>query len=233
MLHNGEKKKSCFAEQSMLPTENLGFVIILITIAGYFSNWLNWKFLNYPITHLSYYLGTLVHETSHAIFCVLTGARIHEFSVFSSKPHVTYEKPRIPFLGSILINIAPIIGGLGVLYLMNAYVLTDHFALPAYANWRDIASGAWKLLSQVNLGEWQSWALIAFFLNVGAMIGPSIRDLRNIWVPIILLCFVEWPQLASLGLFAVSLILVNIAIQIIAIGGLALVRSALGAFRSS
>ena len=115
-------------------TTNLGVVIILITIFGYFSNWLNWQFLNYRITHLSYYIGTLIHETSHAVFCILTGAKIHEFKPFSSKPHVTYSKSRIPFVGTLLINIAPVIGGLSFLFLMNEYVLIDRFALPQYSD---------------------------------------------------------------------------------------------------
>ncbi len=196
---------------------NLGIVLVLITALGYASNWLNWKFLNYRITHLLYYVGALVHETSHAVLCLLTRAPIHEYVVFSTQPHVTSGPSRIPVVGSILINIAPIIGGLGFLFLVDHYLFASYFVVPAFTGWQDIANGALALLSQLRPWQWQSWVMILLFLNVGAMIGPSTQDLKNIWIPIILLFFVDFPPLADLGFLAVALIVVNIAIQLLLI----------------
>ena len=40
---------------------SLGLVIVLIVVLGYASNWLNWQFLNYRLTHALYYIGAFVH----------------------------------------------------------------------------------------------------------------------------------------------------------------------------
>lgn len=192
---------------------NLGAVILLITVLGYISNWLNWRFLNYSVTHLLYYVGAFVHESSHAILCILTGARIEEFRVFSRQPHVVSTESRLPFIGEVLINIAPIIGGLSFLFLINTYILKGYFVIPQFTAWSSIPHASWALLSQINLLEWQSWVMLLLFVNVGAMLGPSFRDLRNIWAALIVLCFIHSPLLAALGLLAVSLIAINIIIQ--------------------
>ena len=91
---------------------NFGLAIVLVVTFGYLSNYLNWRFLNYKITHYLYYLGAIVHESSHAILCILTGAEISEFVVFSAQPHVTHSKSKIPVIGMFLLSSAPIYCGL-------------------------------------------------------------------------------------------------------------------------
>lgn len=197
---------------------NLALIIILIVAFGYISNWLNWRFLNYKVTHFLYYIGALVHESSHAILCFATGARVHEFNVFSSQPHVTYSNSRLPFIGNLLISSAPIVGGIFFLFLINHYVLLDHFTImPSIVNLNDILIGPFKLITQIRLFEWQSWVMILLLINVGAMLGPSLRDIKNIWPMLIILFFISSPFFASLGLIALNLIFVNIIIQIILI----------------
>lgn len=194
---------------------NLGIIVLSITIVGSLSNWLNWRYLNYPITRLLYYVGAFVHETSHAVLCILTGAKIKEFVVSSSQPHVTHQKSKLPIVGEILISFAPIAGGLLFLALVNHYFLGNYFAAPHVSEWQNLFIGALKSLAQINLLQWQSWVMILFFFNVGAMVGPSPRDLKNIWPILILLFFVQSAFFADLGFVALSLILVNIALQII------------------
>ena len=99
----------------------IGIIIIAISVLGYVSNWLNWRFLNYKINLWLYYFGAFVHESSHAIFCLLTGARISEYKVFVKQPHVTYSNSKLPIIGNLLISIAPIFGGLTLLFFINKY----------------------------------------------------------------------------------------------------------------
>jgi hypothetical protein len=190
---------------------NLGLVIILITAGGYMSNELNWRYLNYAVTRALYYVGAFVHETSHAVLCVLTGAKIEEFKIFSNQPHVLHQKSKIPFLGELLISAAPIAGGLLFLFLINHYLLGNYFS---------VSQGFTEpltLLRQINLLQWQSWVMIFLFFNVGAMLGPSTQDLKNIWPLLIVLLFIHSSWLTSFGLVALSFILVNIIIQVITI----------------
>lgn len=206
---------------------SLGVVIILVSAFGYVSNMLNWRFLNYKITHFLYYIGAFVHETSHAILCVLTGAKIEEFTVFSDQPRVVYRRSKIPFLGALLISAAPIAGGMLFLFLVNRFPLGNYFVVTAMhgmPHWRDLLTEPLALVRQINLLQWQSWVMILLFFNVGAMLGPSTRDLKNIWFLLLFLLFINWAFLANFGLIAASLIVVNIALQIITIAAIGIVK---------
>lgn len=203
---------------------NLGLLIISITLVGYASNWLNWRYLNYPIVHLLYYLGALVHELSHAFFCVITGAKIIKVSIFSKQPHVTHYKSGLPILGDLLISVAPIIGGLFFLFLINKYYLGNYFVIPKIYNWQSILIAPLKVFSQINIFTWKSWLMILIFLNIGAMIGPSWQDLKNVWPIIIILFFFKNSPFDYLGLTAIVLITTNIFIQIILISFIEVIK---------
>ena len=196
---------------------NLGILIILIALLGYISNWLNWRYLNYSVVRLLFYVGAFLHELSHVIFCRLTGATITGGNIFSRKPHVIHSKPAFPLIGQLLISLAPIIGGLLFLFLINKYYLVNYFEIPQFSDWQSVLIAPLNLLSQINLLGWQSWLMILLFLNIGAMIGPSLQDLKNIWPIMIILLFVKCSPLLSLSLLVIILILTNIIIQIILI----------------
>lgn len=203
---------------------NVGLVLILVSALGYIANRLNWRYLNYRVTHLLYYVGAFVHESSHALLCILTRAPVLEYAVLTNQPHVIHGESRVPVIGKLLISVAPLIGGLVFLFVLNRYALEGYFALPHVANIAAIPSAAWALVSQLNPLAWQSWVMVFLFINVGAMIGPSTQDLKNIWPLVLLLCFVSEPTIAAVGLFAVTLIVINIAIQAVLIAAIAVVR---------
>jgi len=189
----------------------------LIALLGYISNWLNWRYLNYSVVRLLFYVGAFLHELSHVIFCRLTGATITGGNIFSRKPHVIHSKPAFPLIGQLLISLAPIIGGLLFLFLINKYYLVNYFEIPQFSDWQSVLIAPLNLLSQINLLGWQSWLMILLFLNIGAMIGPSLQDLKNIWPIMIILLFIKCSPLLSLSLLVIILILTNIIIQIILI----------------
>ena len=206
---------------------SLGIVIVLITAFGYVSNTLNWRYLNYRVIRFLYYIGALVHETSHAILCILTGATIEEFTVFSDQPRVVHRKSKLPLLGEPLISIAPIAGGLLFLFLVNHYLLGNYFMPPQIAdwhNWKSVLAAPLGFLAQINLLQWQSWVMIFLLFNAGAMLGPSTQDLKNVWPMLVILLFISYPPFATFGLMALSLIIANIALQLIVIILLFLLR---------
>ncbi|MCM2339308.1 MAG: hypothetical protein NDI62_02525 [Burkholderiales bacterium] len=195
----------------------IGTMIIAISILGYISNWINWRFLNYKINYFLFYFGAFIHETSHAIFCILTGAKISEYKVFVRQPRVVYSNPKIPIIGNLLISIAPMFGGLLFLFLVNKYFLANHFIMPDFTNWQLFFEDFIKLIKQIDVTKWQHLILIFLFLNIGATIGSSLQDLKNVWVLILILLFIPWALFTHLGLLALALILVNIIFQIILI----------------
>lgn len=195
----------------------IGIIIITISLLGYVSNWLNWRFLNYKINYLLYYFGTFIHESSHALFCILTGARISEYKIFVDQPRVSYSNSKIPLLGNLLIAIAPIFGGLMVLYFVREYFFINQYVMPQFYNWKLLLTDSINFLRQINLTNWKNLLTIFLFLNAGAMIGPSWQDLKNVWFLILLLIFIPWPFFTHLGLLAIALILINIIFQIVII----------------
>jgi hypothetical protein len=203
----------------------IGIIIVAVSIFGYISNWLNWRFLNYKINHWLYYLGAFVHESSHAILCLLTGAKISQYKVFAEQPRVVYSNPKLPIIGNLLISIAPMFGGLALLFLVNKYFLANQYLMPQFSNWRFFMSDFFNFLKQINLTDWKNLITVFLLLNVGAMIGPSWRDLKNVWILIIILMFIPWAFFAHLGLFAVALILMNILLQIILILIISVIKS--------
>jgi hypothetical protein len=193
---------------------SLGISITLIVLLGYLSNWINGRFFANKAFRLLYYLGALVHESSHALLCLVTGAKIIEFEAFSAAPHVTHTKSRLPIIGGLLISAAPIFGGLLFLYLVKFFVLGDYFALLSpHESWQSILLTPITFLLQLNLLNWKSWIFILLLLNSGAMLGPSLQDIKNIWLAYIILFFVFIPEISSLCLLATTLIIANIIIQ--------------------
>ncbi len=208
-------------------TISLGLVIIAIAILGFVSNRLNWYYLNYRITHFLYYIGAFVHETSHAILCLFTGAPIQEFMVFAEQPQIVHLKSRIPILGELLIAVAPIVGGLAFLFLVNRYLLGNYISyshIPVWSGWQSIFRIPLQILAQLNPLHWQSWVMIFLSFNIGAMIGPSPKDLANVWPILVVLFLVHSNFLIGVGLIAVSLILVNIILQLLAVGLIQMVK---------
>lgn len=205
----------------------LWLAIPLVALVGSVSNWLNWRFLDFRVTRLLYYVGAFVHESSHALACLVTGARIQEFKPFSSQPRVVHGRSRIPVLGSAIISSAPIFGGIAFLYLLDRHVLGGAFGVGLVASdWKALLLAPIGILSGINLATWQGWAVVALILNAGAMIGPSFQDLKNMWVALVVLFFLPSPAiLVGLCLSALALILANIVIQATLIAVIALAKA--------
>lgn len=205
---------------------SLGISITLIVLLGYLSNWLNGRFFASKALHLLYYIGAFIHESSHALLCLCTGAKIVEFEVFSTQPHVTHTKSRLPLIGGLLISAAPIFGGLLFLFLVKYFILGDYFALlTPDETWKSILLTPIHFLLQLDLLNWKSWVFILLLMNSGAMLGPSFQDIKNIWFVFILLFFVYIPEISALCLIAATLIMANIIIQLLLAGMLAIGKS--------
>ena len=65
-----------------------------------------------PLRSLYYTLrfpGVVIHECSHVLGCLLTGAEIQKIVLFSEGGgSVTYARPKIPLLGDVIISTAPV-----------------------------------------------------------------------------------------------------------------------------
>ncbi|HHT9119465.1 MAG TPA: hypothetical protein ACFYD3_02830 [Candidatus Hypogeohydataceae bacterium YC41] len=60
--------------------------------------------------NLLLYPGIVIHELSHAILCLVTGATITEFNLLRLKDvEIKYDTPKVPVFGDFLIVFAPIV----------------------------------------------------------------------------------------------------------------------------
>ena len=189
----------------------IGLYIIIILALGYVSVYVRERYLDVkwmkPIT----YLGILIHETCHAIACIATGGKVVKMNISSTQGSVEHYQPKIPILGPILVSVAPLIGGLVVIGILNQVLLGSSIQLQSNNIWENLV----EIFTSLNFLTWQTWVLVVFFLNIGVMIGPSTQDLKNIWLPVVLSFFLNIPELSQILAFAISLIIINLFLFLI------------------
>ncbi len=189
----------------------IGIYILIILALGYLSvyireRWLNLKWIK-PFT----WLGILIHESAHASACVLTGGRVTGFRVTSTEGYVTHYRPKVPVLGPMLTAIAPMIGGLVIMGILNHFWLKTSLTVATINLWDNFV----KVLINLNPLTLSGLGLLVIMLNIGVMIGPSVEDLKSIW-PLILLSFlVKSESLAKVLALVIALIIVNILLFIL------------------
>ena len=69
--------------------------------------------------------GSIVHDLSHALVCLITGTTIKELNLFAlNDSEIKYDKPKIPVLFDFLIVAAPIFGCAFFIFLYQRYLAT-------------------------------------------------------------------------------------------------------------
>ena len=172
------------------------------------------------------WLGTAVHETGHALFCLLFGHRITGIKLFDFAPRdgtrgqVSHTwDPRNPWqqAGNFFIGVGPILFGTAVIVVAARLLLgAEAFArmaepLPSGGSLRSagewlalaghVARGAGAALAPLLdphrwLG-WRPWVLLYVTFAVGSSVSLSGPDLKG--------------ALAGLGALALLVLLVNLA----------------------
>ena len=105
--------------------------------------------------------GVVVHEYSHAVACLLTGARIREIRLFDARGgRVVHEAGRVP-LAEGIISTAPIFGACLAVYLLARLLV------PSFIGYGEIEFSSWQFLLFVYLAG-----------TVSAAMAPSWQDLR-------------------------------------------------------
>ena len=172
------------------------------------------------------WLGTAVHETGHALFCLLFGHRITGLKLFDFAPrdgtrgHVSHTfDPANPWqqVGNFFIGIAPILFGTLVIVAAARWLLgAEAFARMAeplpqggllrsagdgLALVRHVAGGAGTalaaLLEPQRLLDWRAWVFLYLVFAVGSSISLSGADLEG--------------ALAGFGTLALLVLVANLA----------------------
>jgi len=103
----------------------IGIYIIIILALGYLSVYIRERYLNVKWMKPLTYIGIFIHELCHAIACYATGGKVVGFNVSSTQGSVEHYQPKVPILGPILVAIAPLLGGLAIVGLLNKVLLIN------------------------------------------------------------------------------------------------------------
>ena len=147
--------------------------------------------------------GVAAHEGSHAIPCLLTGAKITEVNLFAPEGgYVKHGQPKVRFIGSPAISLAPLIGCTLILWLISfifhylnlLYIPMDIFHLgnDFISALTTIFVGLYLIFEQ-NLIPFDLLSLILLIIylylvfSITAAIAPSSQDFKNSAVFIVVL----------------------------------------------
>lgn len=140
--------------------------------------------------------GVIVHETAHAIGCLLTGAKITAFNIFEkSGGHVEHQKSKIPFIGQIVISLAPLLaGGVAIYFLARLVGFREVNLVGAPLSLEGLKSVVLHLISSIDIHNQRNWILLYLLISVAVTMNPSRQDVKNILISLLII---------AAGIFAV------------------------------
>lgn len=164
--------------------------------------------------------GIIIHELSHIIACLLSGAKIKKFSFFSKKGgYVKHLPSKIPILGQFFISFMPILGGIGAI-LFLAWLFQYNLFFQEIRNlgfWNNIKDLFFSTLYflKYNWQTWQFWLFTYLIISISICLMPSSQDIKNgikgllmvIFLIIIISYLNLFPNLLTKGIDGVNTIL--------------------------
>lgn len=225
LRYTGSAAATTAAQVALLLGPGLVLAALMHALSGFVDRRAN-RTLGGAAYLLFGWLGTAVHETGHAVFCLLFGHRITGIKLFDFAPrdgtrgHVshTYD-PANPWqqAGNFFIGIGPILFGTLVIvatarWLLGAEALARMMEpLPqgglvrsagdGLALARHVASGAGAALAALlephRLLDWRVWVFLYVTFTVGSSISLSSADLKG--------------ALAGFGTLVLLVLLANLA----------------------
>jgi hypothetical protein len=154
------------------------------------------------------WLGTIVHELGHAIFCLIFRHKITAMKLFDPDPetgtlgYVEHSYNSTSFCqlaGNFFIGIGPILLGMAIIYLLsylllglNPFKLANNFNIASSQNfswatliqifqilWTSSTSLLCEVFSWHNLSTWQLYAFIYLAFAIGSSITLSPSDIKG------------------------------------------------------
>lgn len=105
----------------------VGLILIVFLSFAVHGLWI--KYVNNKMVKVFLLPGTIVHELSHALLCLITGTTIKELNLFSfDNTGIKYDKPKVPGIFDFIIVSAPMFGCAFFIFFISK-ILSDpiHF----------------------------------------------------------------------------------------------------------
>ena len=160
--------------------------------------------------------GVIVHECSHILGCLITGARIKKVVFFSEKGgSVTYTSSKIPYLGDVVISTAPLLCIplvlAGCTWVFSQYLGCIFPPLPMGVDSTDalfgLCTGIVGMFTRNLLVGFNPWFLLYLYITLTLVLSlaPSTQDIKNAVIGIciiilvgILILWSTFPQAVAL-----------------------------------
>jgi len=134
--------------------------------------------------------GVIIHECSHILGCMITGAKIKKVVFFSEEGgSVTYTSSKIPYIGDVIISTAPLvcipIVLAGLTWVFSQYLGCFFPPMPIAVNSMDTLLGLvitiTILVTQNLVVRFNPWFIVYLYLTVTLVLSlaPSVQDMKN------------------------------------------------------
>jgi len=210
---------------SFLVVIGLGIVVILI------SRTLDLLWARVIPIRFFYYIvrapGVIVHELSHVFGCLIVGAKVKNVVLFSEEGgSVTYSRPKIPYLGEVVIGTAPLLCIplvlAGCTWVFSQYLGCIFPALPLIVDSSEdlflLGTGVVGMFTRNLIVAFNPWFLLYLYITLTLVlsVAPSAQDIKNaamgicistlagvliLWssIPLAVIIFAEIVRLISIG----------------------------------
>ncbi len=134
--------------------------------------------------------GVAVHELSHIFGCILMGAGVKNVVLFSKEGgSVTYSRPKIPYLGDVVIGTAPLLCIplvlAGCTWVFGQYLGCVFPALPqgigSGADLFLLGTGVLGMFTRNLIVIFNPWFILYLYITLSLVlsVAPSAQDIRN------------------------------------------------------
>jgi len=134
--------------------------------------------------------GVVLHESAHIIGCLITGARIHHVVLFSKDGgSVTYARPKLPYIGDVIISTAPLfLLPLALSFITWIFSVYLGCVFPAYPaalisadSLFDLTRAIFSTFSDNLVTRFNGWFLLYLYLTTSLVLStsPSSQDMKN------------------------------------------------------
>lgn len=147
--------------------------------------------------------GIALHELSHALGCVLTGAKVHKVTLFreDGSGEVRHSPPKLKYAGEVIISLAPLAGCTAAFWLlgwalrgsMNFYYVTARGVTPDTFSYVGQLFGlvfddVMLALTSAVWSDWRTYVFLYFSMCISIAMAPSRQDLKNCAVGLLVVC---------------------------------------------
>jgi hypothetical protein len=134
--------------------------------------------------------GVIIHELSHVLGCLISGAKVKKVIYFSNEGgSVTYSSPKIPYIGDLVINIAPLFC-LPLILAGSTWIFSEYlgcifppipFGVHSMDELFGIFTGVLGMFTSNLIIRFNPWFIVYLYLNLTLVlsVAPSYQDIKN------------------------------------------------------